>query len=53
MQPSFPIPPAWRWRLVIGFLVVVLFGLWLIPFVYHRVAKANFEAHVAELAAKG
>lgn len=53
MQTSFPIPPAWRWRLAIGFLVAVLFGLWLIPFVYHRVAKANFEAHVAELAAKG
>lgn len=53
MQPSFPIPPAWRWRLAIGGVVALGFGLWLITFVYHRVAKANFEAHVAELAAKG
>ena len=53
MQPSFPIPPAWRWRLAIGGFVALGFGLWLITFVYHRVAKANFEAHVAELAAKG
>jgi hypothetical protein len=53
MQTSFPIPPAWRWRLAIGLVVALVFCLWLITFVYHRAAKANFEAHVAELAAKG
>lgn len=53
MQPSFPIPPAWRWRLAIGGVVALGFGLWLFTFAYHRVAKANFEAHIAELAAKG
>jgi hypothetical protein len=53
MQTSFPIPPAWRWRLGIGLVVTFVFCLWLITFVYHRVAKANFEAHVTELAAKG
>lgn len=53
MQPSFPISPAWRWRLGIGLVVAFVFCLWLITFVYHRVAKANFEAHVAELVAKG
>lgn len=53
MQTSFPISPAWYWRLGIGLFVAVVFCLWLITFAYHRVAKANFEAHVAELAAKG
>lgn len=53
MQTTFPIPPAWRWRLAIGFVVVVVLCLWLITFTYHRVAKAKFEAHVAELTAKG
>lgn len=53
MNPTLPIPPAWRWRMAT--ILVVFFGVlfWLFTFAYHRFARSNFDAYAAELVAKG
>lgn len=46
-------PTSRRWRLAIFIVVFFVAIFWLFAFSYHRLAKSNFEAYAAELAARG
>jgi hypothetical protein len=48
-----PIPTSSRWRLAIFVVVFLAAVFWVFAFAYHRLAKSNFEAYAAELAAMG
>lgn len=53
MSPMRPIPTSRRWRLAIFVVVFLVAVFWVFAFAYHRLAKSNFEAYAAELAAMG
>jgi hypothetical protein len=47
------LPTSRRWRLPISIVGFFVAAFWLFAFSYHRLAKSNFEAYDAELAARG
>jgi len=53
MKPAISSPTSRRWRLAIFIVVFLVAVFWLFAFAYHRLAKSNFEAYAAELAARG
>lgn len=53
MKPAISSPTSRRWRLAIFLVVFFVAAFWLFAFAYHRLAKSNFEAYAAELAARG